>query len=149
MKKMLYLITVLCSLFLFSSLLHADPPLQSLGPFDISGTITEAKWYPAIDKWISKGGRKVGGSYFPAHFIVKLVNYEGISAANAARITKLLRSDAYNPKKPSGMPPFIILKINSRNQNYLKEGMKISVSAYVLDQYEGKILAHNKGVEIK
>jgi hypothetical protein len=130
-------------------LLHADPPLQTLGPFDISGTITEAQWYPAKDKWIiSKGGKK-GGSYFPAHFIVKVVKYDGVSAEDAVRMTKLFSGNPYGKKEPSGMPPFIIMKIHSQDRNYLKKGMNISVSAYVLDQYEGKILAKNKGVEIK
>jgi hypothetical protein len=149
MKKTLYLITVLCSLILVSSVLEATSLIKTHGPFNITGTISEIKWHG--EKRMPMKDRSHGqfsGTYSPAHFIVMLVKYSGVSAEEAGRITSMFRSNPYADENFSGMPPFIILKINSRDRNLLKANMKIRVSGYSLEQYSHRINYNNKGVKI-
>jgi hypothetical protein len=145
-KRVSYVI-VFCLFLLICSLSYAQP-LQVLGPFDISGTITDAQWRPAKDKKLMKGGALAGGSHYPAHFIVKLVKYDGVAAEDAIRITKILRSEGYDKKTYDAMPLFIIMKIHSNDRNFLKKNMRIKVTGYTLTQHERKIIDRNDGVEI-
>jgi hypothetical protein len=138
MKKILCSIALACT-FLLNSALAGAAPIPSSGPFDIAGTISELQWFPEQQ---IRGERGMSGSLghdrvVLAHFVVRLVNYKGVTAENAIRITRYISYNAYGDRNPSGMPPFIILKIDSNDKHFLKTGMKVRVKGYTVRGDEG------------
>lgn len=138
MKNILFMIT-----FAAAFLLNIDPagaaPIPPAGPFDISGTIREIKWFPEQSV---QGKRGMSGALghdrvFPAHFVVKLVRYKGVAAEDAVRITRYVSYNAYGDANPPGMPPFVILKIDSNDRNLLKTGMRVRIKGYTVRGDEG------------
>jgi hypothetical protein len=149
MNKALFAATFACALFLIAVTLFAAP-IPPAGPFDITGTISEVTWVP---EEFRKGKPGWSGSLrhdrvIPSHFVVKLVNYSGVPKENAVRITRYIKYKAYGEGNPSGMPPFIILKINSKDSAFLKRGMKIRVAGYIVRGDEGGTWTSNSGVKI-
>jgi len=149
MKMILCGITLACSFLLNSSPLRAAP-IPSAGPFDITGTISEVQWFPAVH---IRGKPGMSGSLghdrvVAAHFLVRLVNYQGVAADKAIRITRHVSYKAYGDKNPSGMPPFIILKINSEDKNYLKTGMNVRVAGYTVRGDEGGTWTTFAGISV-
>jgi hypothetical protein len=126
-------------------------PIPPAGPFDISGTISEVQWFPEQHVPGKKGfsGSLGHDRVFAAHFVVKLVNYSGVTAENAVRITRYISYKAYGDKNPSGMPPFIILKLDHKDKSYLKKGMKIRVKGYKVRGDEGGTWTSNSGVSVQ
>jgi hypothetical protein len=150
MKKTLWLVSIIYALILFGSTLNAAP-IRGQGPFDITGTISESAWVP---EEFRKGRPGWSGSLrhdrvVPSHFVVKLVKYSGVPAESAVRITRYINYKAYGEGNPSGMPPFIILKINSKESKFLKKGMKIRVTGYTVRGDEGGTWTSNTGVSIQ
>jgi hypothetical protein len=138
MKKIRCIIMLACTVLLNCAPL-CSAPIPPAGPFDIAGTISEAQWFPAEH---IRGKRGMSGSLghdrmVGAHFVVRLVNYRGVAAEKAIRITRYVSFKAYGDKNPSGMPPFIILKIDSKDKNFLKTGMKVRVTGYTVRGDEG------------
>lgn len=136
MRQVFLIVSILCLIFLIEV---SAVPLPPLDKYDITGTISEIKWYP--QKTI-KGIPKMSGSagydrIMPAHFIIKLTNYEGIDSENALRITKYINNEAFKDNDKPEKPPFILLKINYKKPNYLKKGMKIKVIGYTVRGDEG------------
>jgi hypothetical protein len=149
MKKMLGMLSLISSLLLILATLFAAP-IRPQGPFDITGTISEATWVP---EEFRKGKPGRSGSLrhdrvVPSHFVVRLINYSGVPAENAIRITRYIKFKAYGDGNPSGMPPFILLKINSKDSKFLKKGMKIRVSGYTVRGDEGGTWTSNSGIKI-
>ena len=154
MKKGLSLSIAVCSIILLTLLFHAAPalsagdpredskPIASIGPYNFSGTIEELKWNSMQRVILHKGG-----SIRPAHFIVKLVKFKGVSAEDAVAMTNFI-SSAYGKEPPQGMPPFIIVKITSEKKDYLKEGLKIKVTGYQLDKFRLNVAERHKKLEI-
>ena len=114
-------------------------PLRPLGPFDITGRISEATWVPQEFRRGKPGwsGSLGHDQTIPAHFLLKLTDYSGIPAEKAITITRYISFQAYGGENPSGLPPFVILKINSTDQTFLKKGMKIQVTGYSVRGDEG------------
>ena len=138
MGKILCIILFACTFLLNSAPLGAAP-IPPAGPFDIAVTISEVQWLPAQH---IRGKRSMSGSLghdrvVAAHFVVRLVKYTGVTAEQAIRITKYISFMAYGDKNPSGMPPFIILKIDAKDKNFLKTGMKVRVAGYTVRGDEG------------
>jgi hypothetical protein len=149
MKTLSTLAIAVCA-FMFSCSDLLSAPIPQAGPFDITGTISEATWFPPD---VKKGRPGFSGSLghdrrFPAHFVVKLVDYSGVPARDAIRITRYVRYDAYGDRKPSGMPRFIILKLDSDNRSHLRKGMKIRVSGYTVRGDEGGTWTRNSGIKV-
>ena len=149
MKKILCIITLACT-FLLNIAPLGSAPIPPAGPFDIIGTISEVQWFP--EQHI-RGKRGMSGSLghdrvVAAHFVVQLVNYNGVAAENAIRITRYISYKAYGDKNPSGMPPFIILKINSKDKNLLKTGMKVRVTGYTARGDEGGTWTSFTGISV-
>jgi len=149
MKKTPCIILLWCSLFLIIASLHAAP-IRPMGPFDITGTISEVQWVP---EEFRKGKPGWSGSLghdrtIPAHFLVKLIDYDGVAAEHAITITRYISFNAYGDKNPSGMPPFVILKINSKDKTFLKSGMKIQVTGYSVRGDEGGTWTSYSGIKI-
>jgi hypothetical protein len=154
MKKGLSLSIAVCSIIFVTILFFAAPvlsasdpqddskPIASIGPYNFSGTIEELKWHSMQRVMLHKGG-----SIRPAHFIVKLVKFKGVSAEDAVAMTNFI-SSAYGKESPQGMPPFIIVKITSAKKDYLKEGMKIKVTGYQLDKFRLNVAEKHKKLEI-
>lgn len=124
-------------------------PLPPVDKYDITGTISEVNWYP---KKFIKGIPGMSGSagqdrIMPAHYIIKLVNYEGIGSEDALRITRYIKWDAFNDNE-NKKSPFILLKLNHKNRYYLKKGMKIKVIGYTIRGDEGGTYSYYEGIEI-
>jgi hypothetical protein len=138
MKNLLCSITLACTFFLNTAHLGAAP-IPPAGPFDIVGTISEVKWVPEqyIPGKPGWSGSLGHDRVVLAHFVVRLVKYKGVSAENAVRVTRYITYNAYGDKNPSCLPPFIILKINSKNKNFLKTGMKLRIKGYSVRGDEG------------
>ncbi len=155
MKKGLSLSIAVCSIILLTILFLTAPvlsasnpqddskPIASIGPYNFSGTIEELKWHSMQRVILHKGG-----SIRPAHFIVKLVKFKGVSAEDAVAMTNFIRSGEYGKEPLQGMPPYIIVKITSAKNDYLKEGMKIKVTGYQLDRFRLNLAEKHKKLEI-
>jgi hypothetical protein len=138
MEKTLCIVTLTFTL-LFNVCSLSAAPVPPVGPFDITGTISEVQWYP---EQFVKGKPGASGSLgrdrsIPSHFLIKLVNYSGVDVNNAIRITRYISFKAYGDNNPSGRPPFIILKLNFKDRNFLSAGKKIKVRGYTVRGDEG------------
>ncbi len=114
-------------------------PIPSLGPVDVRGTVSDVRWLP--DTMI-KGVPGMSGSAgkdrtVAAHFIVTLADFTGIDAATAITMTRYLDWYALKDQGSKQNPPFILLKINQDDKNYLRKGMNIKVSDYKIRGDEG------------
>lgn len=124
-------------------------PLPPTDKYDITGIISEINWYSK--KFIrgipGKSGSAGKDRIMPAHYIIKLINYEGINYEDAIKITRYIKGNTFNEhenKKPS----FVILKINHREKNYLKKGMKIKVTGYTVRGDEGGTYTYYENIKI-
>ena len=149
MKRIPCIITIACILFLNIAPV-GSAPIPPAGPFDIIGTISEVQWFP--EQHI-RGKHGMSGSLghdrvVAAHYLVQLVNYNGVAAEKAIRITRYISFMAYGDKNPSGKPPFIILKIDSKNKNFLKTGMKVRVTGYTVRGDEGGTWTSFAGISV-
>lgn len=148
MKNHLNNLLVLVFILIFAATSNIySVPLPPADKYDITGIIHEINWYP---KKFIRGIPGMSGSagkdrIMPAHYIIKLINYEGINHDDAIRITKYIKWDAYNEHD---QPPFIILKINHRDKNYLKKGMKIKVKGYTVRGDEGGTYTYYENIKI-
>ena len=77
-----------------------------------------------------------------------MVNYEGVSTETAITMTRYLEWSAYQNQDLKGRPPFILLKIDYHDRNYLKKGMRIKVSGYKVAGDEGGTWTSFTGIEI-
>ena len=149
MRKILCIILFACT-FLPNSAPLGAAPIPPAGPFDIAGTISEVQWSPAQH---IRGKRGMSGSLghdrvVAAHFVVRLVKYTGVAAEQAIRITKYISFKAYGDKNPSGMPPFIILKIDAKDKTFLETGMNVRVTGYTVRGDEGGTWTSFAGISV-
>jgi hypothetical protein len=150
MKKNLGVLTLTCTLLLISVHISAAP-IPPVGPFDISGTIGEIQWVPEQQVPGQPGfsGSLGRDRLVPAHFVVLLVNFSGVDANNAVRMSRYIIPDAYGNSNPSGMPPYIILKLNFKDSNFLSVGKKIKVRGYVVRGDEGGTWTFFTGISMQ
>ncbi len=125
-------------------------PLRPLGPVEVTGLISEIIWVPEQK---IKGQTGMSGSaghdrLNPAHFLVTLSNYEGVTPENAVMMTRYLNLNALKGYEPQNRPSFILLKINHSDKNALKKGLKIRVTGYEVRGDEGGTWTSYKSVEI-
>jgi hypothetical protein len=128
----------------------AAAPLPRLGPVDISGVIDDVRWVPETTV---KGIPGMSGSAgrdraFAPHFRVKLTDFSGVDAATAIAMTRYLDWSALKNDGRKQKPPFVLLKIDYPDKNYLKKGMTIKVFAYTVGGDEGGTWASYKKVEV-
>lgn len=147
MKSTIKIIIFLYFLFFFSEKNWGVPIPEE--KHDIEGIISEIKWYPS--KFI-RGIPGMSGSagqdrIMPAHYIIKLINYEGINSKDALRITKYIMWDAFIDKENNKLP-FVLLKINHKSKYYLKKGMRIRVTRYTVRGDEGGTYTYYESIEI-
>lgn len=114
-------------------------PIIPIGPIDITGTVSEIKWVPEEKL---KGIPGMSGSaghdrVIPEHFLVTLIDFDGVSAEIARMMTKYLDWNALKSEDQKGRPSFILVRINSNDRNYLMKGSKIKVSDYTVKGDEG------------
>ena len=125
-------------------------PIRPVGPIDVTGRVSEITWVPEQK---IKGRPGMSGSLGhdrinPAHFLVHLTDYDGVTVETAVMMTRYLDQAAFKSKGPKDRPSFILLKINHKDQNYLKKGLKIRVVGYTVRGDEGGTWTSYKAVEI-
>lgn len=135
-----YHLSLFILIFILIAVCHGiASPIRPLGPVDVSGTVGDLKWVP--EKTV-KAMRGMSGSAgrdrtIPAHFLITLKNFEGVDHQTAVAMTRYLDWSAFKDQGRDVRPPFILLKINHTDQNYLRKGMKIKVSGYTVRGDEG------------
>lgn len=137
-------------LIVFAVLDGMAVPIRAIGPVDVTGTVSDLNWVP--EKTV-KGVRGMSGSagidrIMPAHFLVTLRGFEGVDSQTAVRMTRYLNWAAFKDEGKDFVPPFIILKINHNDEQYLKKGMRIKVSGYTVRGDEGGTWTYYKKVDI-
>lgn len=142
--------SILYCLILLESGLVFGAPISPIGPMDITGVIEEVRWFPEM---AVKGIPRMSGSagkdrVVSPHFLIRLVDYEGATLEKAVTMTRYLDWSAFQNQKVKNMPPFILLKIDYSDRNYLKKGMRIKVSGYKIAGDEGGTWATFTGIEI-
>jgi hypothetical protein len=126
--------------FLMSMAMTATAaPLRPVGPVDVTGLISEIVWVPEQK---IKGQPGMSGSaghdrINPAHFLVTLLDYEGVASETAVLLIRYLNWSALKGYEPQNRPPFILLRINHSDRNALKKGQKIRVIGYRIGGDEG------------
>ena len=137
-------------LILFAGFNTLAAPIRPIGPVDLTGTVSDLKWNP--DKKI-KGLPGMSGSAgvdrtVPAHFLVTLKDFEGVDPKTALAMTRYVDWSVFKDEKDNFIPPFIILKINQNDNNYLKQGMFIKVSGYTVRGDEGGTWTYYTKIDI-
>ncbi len=125
-------------------------PIRPVGPVDVTGKVSEITWVPEQK---IKGHPEMSGSaghdrLRPAHFLVHLTDYDGVTIETAVTMTRYIDQAALKSKGPKDRPSFILLKINHNDQNYLKQGLKIRVVGYTVRGDEGGTWTSYKAIEI-
>lgn len=127
-------------------------PLPDLGAANVSGTVIEAKWSP---QELVKAKPGMSGSLgrdrvFPAHFLVRLKDYEGVDAVKARAMNAFLGQAEEQPKQqPPRKPAVLLLQLDSENQKLLRPGMKIKVRAYAIRGDEGGTWTKYEKLEVR
>lgn len=147
MKLTIRIIIFIYFLFFLSEKIYSVPIPEE--KHDIKGVISELKWYHSnfIRGIPGMSGSAGQDRIMPAHYIIKLINYEGIGSEDALRITRYIKWDAFNDNE-NKKPTFIILKLNHKNKYYLKKGMKIKVYGYTVRGDEGGTYTYYEKIEI-
>jgi hypothetical protein len=125
-------------------------PIKPVGPVDVAGRVTEITWVPEqkIKSRPGMSGSLGHDRINPAHFLVTLIDYEGVTSETAVMMTRYINWTALKGHEPPNRPSFILLKINHNNKNYLKKGWKIRVVGYTVRGDEGGTWTAYKAVEI-
>lgn len=147
--KILIFSTLAIFCFLFSLNFSSAAPIPEEKKYDLEGTIADIKWYPA--KFI-KGIPGMSGSVgkdriVPSHYIIKLIDYKGISHDDARRISRYINWN-YPKNQDKSETTFILLKINCNDPNYLQRGLKIRVIGYKIRGDEGGTNTQYEKIEI-
>jgi len=141
----------LASLFFFLALGYGIAvPVRPLGPVNISGKVNDLNWVPEkkIKATHGMSGSAGRDRTIPAHFLVKLENFEGIDSRTAVIMTRYIDRSAFKNQGWDVKPPFILLKINHTDQNYLRKGMKIKVSGYTVRGDEGGVWTYFTRIDV-
>jgi len=125
-------------------------PIRPIGPVDVSGTVSELQWVPEEKL---KGIPGMSGSaghdrVIPEHFLVTLIDYDGVTAETARMMTWYLDWTALKGEEQKSKPSFILLRINYSDRNYLKKGRKIKVSGYTVRGDEGGTWTSYRTIDI-
>lgn len=125
-------------------------PLPRLGPADISGVIDDVRWIPETTV---KGIPGLSGSAgrdraFAPHFLVRLTDFSGVDAATAVAMTRYVDWNALKNLGNKQKTAFVLLKLDYPDKNYLKQGMKIRVLAYIVGGDEGGTWASFSKIEV-
>jgi hypothetical protein len=125
-------------------------PIRPIGPIDVSGKISQIKWFPEEKvKGIPGMSGSAGHDRIRlAHFLVTLTDYDGVNAETARTMTRYLDWTALKGEKQRDKPSFILLKINHNDKAYLRQGMKIRVIGYEVRGDEGGTWTYYDKVEI-
>jgi len=146
MKEAKVCALILCYILLMVSK-SVTAPLPPLGPIDVSGTVTEVRWFP--EKSI-KGIPGMSGSAgrdrsFPAHFIIELNNTEGVDRETARRMSFYVAGERSVAGGPSST---IFLQLNHVDRNFLQKGMNIRITGYTIRGDEGGTWTSYKKIDI-
>jgi hypothetical protein len=114
-------------------------PLPPFAPVKVAGRIKELSWVaekqsPAMPGMSGSAGQN---RTFPAHFTLKLVDFNGVSAVTAQQMTRYIDWHALKELPENAMPPFILLRIDHADKNLLKKGMTVRVDGYTVQGDEG------------
>jgi hypothetical protein len=125
-------------------------PIRPVGPVDVTGRVSETTWVPEQK---IKGRPGMSGSLGhdrinPSHFLVTLIDYEGVTSETAVTMTRYINWTALKGYEPLKRPSFILLKINHTDKNFLKKGLKIRVVGYTVRGDEGGTWTSYTRVEI-
>lgn len=117
----------------------AAAPLPPFPQVDVSGTVAAADWFPVrhVQGVAGMSGSAGHDRTFPAHYIVKLTAYSGVSAATAREMTRLIDWHALDESSGTTRPPFILLRIDHPDRTFLRSGMQIRVTGYSISGDEG------------
>ena len=148
--KEYYLLFMALLFILFAVSNGIAAPIRPIGPVDVNGTVSDLKWNP---EKVIKGIPGMSGSaghdrIMPAHFIVTLRDFNGVDSGTAAAMTSYIDWSVFKDKGRNFIPPFVVLMINHKDQNYLNKGMKIKVSGYTVRGDEGGTWTHFSRIDI-
>jgi hypothetical protein len=143
------MIVLIGGFVLFGVLSAFSAPIRPVGPADITGTISEVRWVPertvkGVPRWSGSAGKD---RVVSPHFLVRLVDFEGVSSEAAVTMTRYLDWAAYQDQDLKDRPPFILLKIDCSDQDYLKNGLRIKVRGYKVAGDEGGTWTSFTGIE--
>jgi hypothetical protein len=141
---------LLGGLVLFGVQSAFSAPIRPVGPADISGTISEVRWVPertvkAVPRMSGSAGKD---RVVSPHFLIRLVDFEGVSPEAAITMTRYLDWSAHPDQDLKDSPPFILLKVDSSDRNYLEKGLRIKVSGYKVAGDEGGTWTSFTSIEI-
>jgi len=147
MKKILFLLIVFSIFYLFGNDSLAAP-LPRLGPADIIGTVSDVHWIPetTVKGIPGRSGSAGRDRALAPHFKVKLKDFSGVDVQTAVAMTRYVDWNAIKNDGSQTKPPFVLLKIDYPDKNYLWKGMKIKVLAYTVGGDEGGTWASYKGI---
>jgi len=139
MGKIFQISITVCCFLLFLTINALSAPIRPVGPVDVRGTVSEIKWVPEEKL---KGIPGMSGSaghdrVIPEHFLVTLIDYDGVTAETARMMTRYLDWTALKGEEQKDKPSFILLRINYSDRNYLKKDRKIKVRGYTVRGDEG------------
>lgn len=122
-------------------------PLPPMGPFDLSGQIEAVRWFPEefVPGIPGMSGSAGVDRIRPAHFRVKMNNFNGVDATVAQRLSCYIHWPD-SQREDSASP--LLLKLNHKDPEALQEGMKIKIQAYTLAGDEGGIWTGYQALEI-
>ncbi|MBI5848868.1 MAG: hypothetical protein HZB31_13155 [Nitrospirae bacterium] len=121
-------------------------PLPRFEPVDLSGTISDVRWFPEKSVMGTPGMSGSAGKdrTFPAHFIVELNNAEGVDRETAGRLSYFVAGERSKGRKDSTM----FLQLDHRDRNFLQKGMEIRIRGYTVRGDEGGTWTSYKKIEV-
>lgn len=149
MKIVYQALTVCCCLIVFAMTTMAAQ-IKGVKSVDVTGMVAEMTWVPEQKV---KGRPGFSGSLCcdrirPAHFLVKLIDYEGVTSETAIRMTELINWEALEGMKQKASYSFVLIKISHNDGEFIKKGMKIKISGYTVSGDEGGTWTEYNKLEI-
>lgn len=138
MKIAYQALTICCCLIVIATNTMAAQ-LMPLGPVDVTGMVSEITWVSERkEKGIPYATGSLGGDRtWPAHFRVKLIGYEGVTAETAIRMTSMIEWKALEGLKQKDRSSFALVNISHNDGEFIKKGIRIKISGYSIRGDEG------------
>lgn len=109
MGKIFQISITVCCFLLFLTINALSAPIRPVGPVDVRGTVSEIKWVPEEKL---KGIPGMSGSaghdrVIPAHFLVTLIDYDGVTAADYPPPERFIKTWGKEKRVLSLRPSFV------------------------------------------
>jgi hypothetical protein len=149
MKRVNLMILICCFFFLIPVMLRGVPIIP-IGPIEVTGAVSEIEWVPEkkVNGIPGMSGSTGRDRVMPAHFLIKLIDFEKVDSKTAITMTRYLVWSALPDEEENQRPSFILLKIDHKDKSYLEKGMKIRVSGYTVRGDEGGTWTSYNNIDI-